>query len=239
MDGEIGNYNITQIEKKISILKNILHIKIKKENYKTFQYTSARITTRHNFKFKYGTVESNISLPINRGIWPAFSMLGFYSEIWPNCGSINIAESKNLECIIYCSCYWYSNGLAQLRMHSDFFDIKKFHIYKLVWNKEYIRIYIDDHLEFEIDIENNVGNTFAFHDYFDLMFNVAVGGSVVGNEITDSGLPKEMLIDYVRVYQNEGEEDYDISENIYYYNNCYWINGIKYSLFFIIFSLFL
>ena len=100
--GWMGKLGITILhkQKRKYQLKNILHIKIKKENYKTFQYTSARITTRHNFKFKYGTVEANISLPINRGIWPAFWMLGFYSENWPNCGSINILESKNLECII-------------------------------------------------------------------------------------------------------------------------------------------
>ena len=51
------------------------------------------------------------------------------------------------------------------------------------------------------------------------MFNVAVGGNFPGNDIDDSGLPKEMLVDYVRVYQNEGEKNYIINENIYNYNN--------------------
>ena len=217
-----GNWELqyyTNRTENIYIKDNILHIKAIKENYKYCKYTSARITTRHNFQFKYGTVEANISLPLNKGIWPAFWMLGNYSENWPNCGEIDILESKNLESKIYSNCHWYSNGVASYGKVSEFIDVTKFHIYKLDWDKEYIRIYIDDKLNYEILIKDNVGNTNAFHSYFDLMFNVAVGGNFPGNDIDDSGLPKEMLVDYVRVYQNEGEKNYIINENIYNYNN--------------------
>ena len=42
---------------------------------------------------------------------------------------------------------------------------------------------------------------------------------LLGEIFLEMILPKEMLVDYVRVYQNEGESDYMINENIYNYNN--------------------
>ncbi len=40
------------------------------------KYTSTRITTKGKKEFQYGRIEARAKLPIGKGIWPAFWMLG-------------------------------------------------------------------------------------------------------------------------------------------------------------------
>lgn len=58
------------------IKDGILHIRAIKENFETASYTSARMITKGKFSFVYGTIEARIALPVGKGIWPAFWMLG-------------------------------------------------------------------------------------------------------------------------------------------------------------------
>ena len=187
----------------------ILHIRANKEDYKGSKYTSARMITKGKFSFTYGTVEARIALPVGKGIWPAFWMLGENIDAvsWPACGEIDIIEAVNDENVVYGTNHWQYNG-----NHADYgnntndfhgakkaLDITQFHTYKMTWDEKLIAMYVDDFKYHEISIENNAGGTDAFHKPQFFLLNVAVAGNWPGFDVDDTQFPNEMLVDYIRV----------------------------------------
>ncbi len=81
---------------------------------------------------------------------------------------------------------------------------------RLDWDKEFIRIYLDDELLNEIDLsktfnegydgnrENPLANDVVGFKHY-LLLNLAIGSN--GGEPDDSQFPLRYYIDYVRVYQ--------------------------------------
>ena len=187
----------------------ILHIRANKESYEGSGYTSARMITKGKFNFTYGTVEARIALPVGKGIWPAFWMLGENIDqvSWPACGEIDIIEAVNSENIVYGTNHWsyngdhaeYGNNTGNFHGAKKELDITEFHTYKLTWDEKLIAMYVDDFKYHEISIENNAGGTDAFHKPQFFLLNVAVGGNWPGFEIDDAQFPNEMLVDYIRV----------------------------------------
>ena len=193
------------------VQEGVLHIRANKESYEGASYTSARLITKGKFSFTYGTVEARIALPAGKGIWPAFWMLGENIEevSWPACGEIDIIEAVNSENIVYGTNHWsfngshaeYGNNTGNFHGASTALDITQFHTYKFTWNEKMIAMYVDDFKYHEMSIENNAGETDAFHKPFFFLLNVAVAGNLPGFEVDDSQFPNEMLVDYIRVYQ--------------------------------------
>lgn len=191
------------------IKDGVLHIRVQKEDYKGSKYTSARMLTKGKFAFKYGTVEARIALPVGKGIWPAFWMLGdnFDKVGWPACGEIDIIEAVNSENIVYGTNHWangseyatYGNNTGNYRDQKHEMDITQFHTYKFTWDEKYIRMFVDDFMYHEILIEGNKGDTEEFHKPFFFLLNVAVAGNWPGFEVDDTQFPNEMLVDYIRV----------------------------------------
>lgn len=189
----------------------ILHIRATKEDYEGSKYTSARIITKGKFSFTYGTVEARIALPVGKGIWPAFWLLGQNIDAvsWPACGEIDIIETVNSENIVYGTNHWangseyatYGNNTGNYRDQKFELDVTQFHNYKFTWDEKYIRMFVDDFMYHEILIENNTGDTEEFHKPFFFILNVAVAGNWPGFEVDDAQFPNEMLVDYIRVTQ--------------------------------------
>ena len=193
------------------IKDGILHIRANKEDYEGSKYTSARMITKGKFNFTYGTVEARIALPVGKGIWPAFWLLGQNIDAvsWPACGEIDIIETVNSENVVYGTNHWangseyatYSNNTGNYRDQKFELDVTQFHNYKFTWDDKYIRMFVDDFMYHEILIENNTGDTEEFHKPFFFILNVAVAGNWPGFEVDDSQFPNEMLVDYIRVTQ--------------------------------------
>ena len=189
----------------------ILHIRANKEDFEGSKYTSARIITKDKFSFTYGTVEARIALPVGKGIWPAFWLLGQNIDAvsWPACGEIDIIETVNSENIVYGTNHWangseyatYGNNTGNYRDQKFDLDVTQFHNYKFTWDEKYIRMFVDDFMYHEILIENNEGDTEEFHKPFFFILNIAVAGNWPGFEVDDSQFPNEMLVDYIRVSQ--------------------------------------
>ena len=189
----------------------ILHIRANKEDFEGSKYTSARLITKGKFSFTYGTVEARIALPVGKGIWPAFWLLGQNIDAvsWPACGEIDIIETVNSENIVYGTNHWangseyatYGNNTGNYRDQKFDLDVTQFHNYKFTWDKKYIRMFVDDFMYHEILIENNEGDTEEFHKPFFFILNVAVAGNWPGFEVDDAQFPNEMLVDYIRVTQ--------------------------------------
>ena len=169
----------------------ILHIRANKEDYEGSKYTSARMITKGKFSFTYGTVEARIALPVGKGIWPAFWMLGENIDAvsWPACGAY---EGNHAE---------YGNNTKDYYGTSKELDITQFHTYKMVWDENVIVMYVDDFKYHEISIKESTGGTDAFHKPFFFILNVAVAGNWPGFEVDDAQFPNEMLVDYIRVTQ--------------------------------------
>ena len=203
----------------IDIENNQLHIKAKVESYGNKEYTSGKRTTKHIFQFTYGYVEAKIKLPIGKGIWPAFWMLGANIDDinWPDCGEIDILEAINVEKKIYHTLHWRNgdtNEQGDKGDNKEVENIDEFHIYGLKWTEEEISMYIDNIESFKISLSDT--KTEAFNKPFYLLLNLAVGGLWPGYEIDNSVFPLEMVIDYIKIYQSKENYKYLEKHLIFY-----------------------
>jgi beta-glucanase (GH16 family) len=171
-------------------------------------YTSARIRTKGLFSQAYGRFEARVQLPLGKGIWPAFWMLGddIDSVHWPACGEIDIFESIGEASIIHSTlhgpAYSGSKGVtAQLTLPTGQAVNTAFHLYAIEWQPNDIRFYVDDALIAErTPADLPAGTKWVFDHPFFIILNVAVGGGWPGNPDATTTFPQRMLVDYLRVY---------------------------------------
>lgn len=183
------------------------------------EYTSSSVTTAGKMEFLYGRFEVRARIPVAKGAWPAIWTLGSSME-WPSCGEIDIMEYyqiKGVPHILANAAWgadhrWHAKWDSQAVPYSHFTDkdtdwASKFHIWRMDWDEEAIKLYLDDELLNEIPLKNTVNgklgkgtNPFTKPHY--ILLNLAVGG-INGGPIDESALPMKYEIDYVRVYQKE------------------------------------
>src|SRR6266481_4811892 len=192
-----------------------LVIKALKETFKgsdniTRDYTSARLLTKNKFSQAYGRFEARIKIPYGQGIWPAFWMLGdnIGSAGWPTCGEIDIMENIGKEPSIVHGTfhgpgYSGANGVSAayaLPSGQKFSDA--FHTFAVEWEPNVVRFYVDGLLyKTRTPADLPAGTSWVFDHPFFIILNVAVGGFWPGNPDPTTVFPKQMLVDYVRVYQ--------------------------------------
>lgn len=182
-------------------------------------YTSSSVTTAGKKEFLYGRFEIKARIPVAKGAWPAIWTLGSNME-WPSCGEIDIMEYyqiKGIPHILANAAWgtdkpWHAKWDSQATPYSHFTDkdsdwASKFHIWRMDWDEEAIKLYLDDELLNEIPLSStrngSIGkgtNPFTKPQY--LLLNLAIGG-INGGPIDEAALPMKYEIDYVRVYQKE------------------------------------
>ena len=185
----------------------MLKITARRELYMGSNYTSARILTKGKVEQKYGRIEARIKLPLGRGLWPAFWMLGANSDTvtWPQCGEIDIMEylgSNPTTVLGTVHGPGYSAGESISKSYTlpnSRFDTD-FHIFGIEWGEDYINYYIDDVLYNQITPEDVPGE-WVFNQPFYIILHMAVGGNLAGSPNTDTAFPQAMLVDYVSIYQ--------------------------------------
>lgn len=194
-----------------------LVIEAKKETYGSNAYTSARINTRNKVNYTYGKIEARLSLPVGKGTWPAYWMLGanFSTAGWPTCGEVDIMEHVGSDpTMISHAVHTYEKNGARgnnwwARKNLNNLE-GTYHTYAIEWEKQAnegddcIRFYIDGLLTSTL-WEQHVGSTvknWPFKSNFFFIFNVAVGGNM-GGAVDDAifNVPVLMKVDYIRVYQ--------------------------------------
>lgn len=157
---------------------------------------------------------------------------------WPYCGEIDIMEMGNSYGIQHGTqdrffngaCHWgpYTNGNHPNYARSTTCDYSlqddRFHLFTLIWDEQKVAMYLDldqypdaePYYVMNIDDtsqENSPGR--YFHKQAFILFNLAVGGHFTGIYNTDgiTALANEeraLLVDYVRIYQEVGTEDYTL-----------------------------
>lgn len=183
-------------------------------------FTSARVRTEDKLTFQYGTIEARIRIPdLADGLWPAFWTMGnnFSRVGWPYCGELDIMEMGSSSAItagvinrrVGSTAHWVSQGdwtnySQSLDVTSDLND--GFHIFKMDWTPSQITTYVDGKLIWTYHIEQGFcADCSEFHQPHFILLNLAVGGNYTGlldsSQITAT-TPAEMLIDYVRIYDN-------------------------------------
>lgn len=183
-------------------------------NGKTYDYTSARMTTENKFSFEYGKIAFRAELPEGQGIWPAVWMLGdnFKTVGWPACGEIDLMELiGNKPGTVYGTIHGPISGGPGIGASYTLPDGKTFadafHTFTVIWNKEAIGFYVDGHLYNFITkswVDYHYGNSeWVYNHKFFLILDVAVGGNWPGNPNSTTQFPQKMKIDYIRVYKGE------------------------------------
>ena len=180
--------------------------------------TSSSVTTRGKHEFQYGRFEVRARIPVAKGAWPAIWTLG-NSLPWPSCGEIDIMEFYRIKGVRHIlanvawgterrfSAKWDTQTVPfakYLEMNPDW--ATEFHVWRMDWDKEAIRIYVDGELLNEILLSKTINqgtraqgfNPFTQEQY--ILLNLAMGGDN-GGTIDDSALPMRYEVDYVRVYQ--------------------------------------
>lgn len=170
-------------------------------------YTSGRIKTKGLFAQKYGRFEARIKTPTGAGVWPAFWMLGENIDdvSWPQCGEIDIMEQKGQNSnITYGSLhgpgYAGENAVTSpYALQNGRFDTD-FRVYAVEWGEDFIDFFVDDYLYKRVTPDDVTGE-WVYNQPFYLLLNVAIGGYFVGSPNANTPFPQSMIVDYVRVYQ--------------------------------------
>lgn len=171
-------------------------------------YTSARIRTQGHFSQAYGRFEASIQLPVGKGIWPAFWLLGddIGSTGWPRSGEIDILETIGAPSTTYSTLhgpgYSGANGIsAKFPLPPGQVVDNAFHLYAVEWTPNDIKFFFDDHLIAErTPASLPPGTTWVYDHPFFIILNLATGGNWPGNPDETTVFPQRMQVNYVRVY---------------------------------------
>lgn len=169
-------------------------------------YTSTRITTAGKKEFQYGRMEARAKIPVGKGIWPAFWMLGSnISKVgWPKSGEIDILEYVGRDPHqVYTTLHTQdSHGNSKNSKKTEIQNVEDgFHVYAIEWTKDKIEFFVDDLSVYTFQPEIKNGDNWPFNQPFFFLLNVAVGGNFGGQDVDNTIFPQQFVIDYVRVYQ--------------------------------------
>ncbi|KAF2516931.1 glycoside hydrolase family 16 protein [Flavobacterium zhairuonense] len=180
-----------------------------KKQRDSIKVTSSCLITQGKHSWQYGRFEMRAKIPVGKGMWPAFWTLGIEGN-WPANGEIDIMEYYTGK--ILANAAWKSNQQntawdSQTKKLSDFKDnawANKFHIWRMDWDADWIKLYVDDQLLNEISVkeanQNPDQKILPFQQPHYLLVNLAVGG-INGGELAPNSFPSKYIIDYIRVYQ--------------------------------------
>jgi len=163
-------------------------------------YLSGLLTTERSFSQRYGYFEARITMPVGKGLWPAFWLLptpdvkggwaqpkgqqeidifeniGQPDELWltlhHDVGGKKVGDGEKI------------TGIAVGRPHT----------YGLLLTKSEIIWYVDDR---EVRRRANTD----FHEPAYMLINLAVGGAWPGNPDASTTFPARMSVNWVRAYR--------------------------------------
>jgi beta-glucanase (GH16 family) len=199
-----ANLNNARVE------NGMLVIEARKETIGTNFYSSARLITKGKGDWKYGKVEVKAKLPKGVGTWPAIWMLASTTTLkWPDDGEIDMMEHVG-----------HNPGFIHFSIHTKKYNhiigtqktdtmyipdaMEAFHVYAMQWNEQRMQWFVDGKQVYEVMNDGTGKEAWPFNQPFHLLLNIAVGGNWGGQKGVDETIfPQQMLIDYVRVYQQQ------------------------------------
>ncbi len=206
-----------------------------RRNRQYAEYTSSCIESRKSFSFRYGRLEVKARIPVAPGAWPAIWTLGNRWG-WPACGEIDVMEfyrvpqadvnihhqaqaERTVPVVLANACWQGANGRDAWNTGrwpftrwtaADADWAARFHVWRMDWTAEAIKIYLDDELLNDIPTAqadaDRPGYVNPFRNDVEgfghyILLNLAIGGC--GGTPDDDAFPLVYEIDYVRVYKSK------------------------------------
>jgi beta-glucanase (GH16 family) len=180
-------------------------------NREFIEYTASCLITEGLHSWQYGRFEMRARIDTRPGLWPAFWTLGVNGE-WPSNGEIDIMEFYRGKLLANAAwgtdrrwvASWDSFTKPITEFDADWSS--KFHVWRMDWDEDSIRLYVDDKLLNEVDLSKTINkdkegkNPFRQPHY--LLLNLAIGGTN-GGDPAKTEFPARFEVDYVRVYQKK------------------------------------
>jgi len=201
-------------EENVQVGDGVLTITAKRENVASSQFTSGRIRTINMGDWTYGRFEFRAKMPVGQGLWAAIWMLPTDEDYggWAASGEIDIMEylgqdTTRVHGTIHYGEEWPNNKQKGTHYVTDDTAFHKaFHTFALEWEEGKLRWYVDGE-QFQ-SLGTGMWYSSAapfpapFNRRFHLLINLAVGGNWPGNPDVTTQFPQDLVIDYVRVYQD-------------------------------------
>ena len=201
-------------EENVQVADGVMTISAKRENVESSQFTSGRIRTINMGDWTYGRFEFRAKMPVGQGLWAAIWMLPTDSDYggWASSGEIDIMEylghdTTVMHGTIHYGGQWPNNQSRGTDYEtSDTAFHRDFHTFVLEWEEGELRWYVDG----ERFLQLGTGMWYSsvapfpapFNKRFHLLINLAVGGNWPGSPDGSTVFPQDLVIDYVRVYQD-------------------------------------
>ncbi len=182
-----------------------------KTNRQYIDYTSSCLKMLKTLAFKYGKLEVRARIDAQTGLWPAIWTLGVDGE-WPSNGEVDVMEyyaDKILANFAYGSATrWqaiWDGAYQSVTSLGGSLWASQFHVWTLEWDASKMTISLDGVMMNTIDVSQTINkidgkNPFQQAQY--LLLNLAMGGTN-GGSLTNTVLPSQYLVDYVRIYQKK------------------------------------
>ena len=184
-----------------------------RKNRHSAHYTSASINTHGQKQWLYGRFEIRARIDTAIGSWPAIWTLGI-EQPWPSNGEIDLMEFYRVENkpTILANVAWGTDHRNVARWHTERTPFtkftthdpdwnKKYHVWRMDWTSEFIKLYLDDEL-LNTTLLSETTNPDGFNPFTQpqyLLLNLAIGGN--GGNPDQTTFPIKYEVDYVRVYQ--------------------------------------
>ncbi len=187
-----------------------------RRNRQYAEYTSACLKTSGLHSWTFGRFVMRGRIDTRPGLWPAYWTLGS-ARSWPGCGEIDIMEYYR-GMLLANACWagerrWVGIWDDLKKPITEFGDAKawssKFHIWRMDWDKDNIKLYVDDELLNTIELSKTINRTpdkaNPFHEPHYILLNLAIGGTN-GGDPSQTEFPARFEVDYVRVYQKPSQD---------------------------------
>ena len=181
------------------------------------QYSCSRINTDNKFEFKYGRIDIRASMPSVSGIWTALFLLNKEYTIadpgayWPSGGEIDIMEylGEDHDKILGTAHYgtdfpnnWHFDSVNYSSQNGASFN-EVYYVFSIIWEENSIKWLVNNVEYHSITPATTAvkGQPYPFNDEFYLIFALSVGGNLPNTTPVPSDFPAHLIIDYIRVYQ--------------------------------------
>lgn len=173
------------------------------------EYTSASLMTRGLRAWQYGYFEMRGRIDTRAGLWPAWWTLGVAGS-WPHNGEIDMMEYYRGT--LLANVAWggparrpiWDDMRRPLASLGDAEWPDQFHVWRMLWDGQSIRLSVDDVWMNDVDLERTVNedgshvNPLRQPHY--MLVNLAIGGTN-GGDPSATMFPSRLEVDYIRVYQ--------------------------------------
>ncbi len=170
------------------------------------QCLSGKVWTKGKFEFRYGHLDVEASLPAGLpGAWPAIWLLGanLDENTWPGCGEIDVMENFGLNAqptVIAGSLHTPSdNPTCNYTVPGT--PLTELHTYSLDWRPTSLEWSVDGCV-YQTILKKNV-TSWVFDLPMFLILNLAIGGTMGGTPPATGGLPYQMVVKSVELYDAE------------------------------------